>query len=97
MKIRKLASAPKVWRLLGVAAVFSLGFGVTTAGNAESYSSYIDRVIERAQTDPTFAARVRQAGPETYPLVVLVAAGYDLKSKEYRRHVQMSTKGGRDD
>ena len=96
MKIRSLASTPKAWRLLGVAAALSLGLGVTTAGNAESYSSYIDRVIERAQTDPTFAARVREAGPQTYPLVVLVAAGYDWRSAEAKRAYQLDSQGGND-
>ena len=61
----------------------------------KSYEAQIKSVIERAQTDATFAAHVREAGPEAYPLAVLIAAGYDRGSHEYRRYLQQRMKGGR--
>ena len=88
---------PKVWRLLGVVAVLSFGLGMSTAGHAESYEDYINRVIERAKTDDAFAARVREAGPQTYPLVVLLAAGYDWRSAEAKRAYQLDSQGGNND
>ena len=95
MKIRMLASTPSAWRLLGVAVALSLGLGMSSAGHAESYDEHLAGMIDRAKTDAQFASRVREAGPEAYPLLVLIAADYNFNSPEYRRFLQQRGKGGR--
>ena len=87
-------------RAVRLALLFGLlaqTLSVSVTAHAESYDQYISSLIERAKTDAAFAARVKEAGPEAYPVVVLTAAGYDLRSAEYRRAMRLDSQGGGDE
>ena len=110
MKIKKVCFVPDGRSILAVVAAMAVGVGMSTASLAagdarqfdpvlppvaESYDEQLAEVIDRTQRDAAFASQVRNAGPEAYPLLVLIAADYNFNSPEYRRYLQQRTKGGR--
>ena len=74
--------------------VWAAGLVALAAPAWASYDAYITALIERARTDGAFAAQVREAGPEVYPLVVLNVAGYNFGSQEYKRFVATEQRMG---